>query len=125
MKRRTLLKATVAAAAAPLLGCQTRGAAPVKRPNVLFLFTDDQRFDTIRALGNPEIETPNLDRLAARGVAFTHAHIMGGTGGAICIASRAMLLTGRTLFRAPNNLGGAAHRGPARDGVLHHQTHRR
>lgn len=108
MKRRTLLKATAAAAAAPLLGCQTRGAAPAKRPNVLFLFTDDQRFDTIRALGNPEIETPNLDRLAARGVAFTHAHIMGGTGGAICIASRAMLLTGRTLFRAPNDLGAFA-----------------
>ncbi|MFW5858185.1 MAG: sulfatase-like hydrolase/transferase [Planctomycetota bacterium] len=69
------------------------------RPNVLFLFTDDQRFDTMSAMGNPEIETPNLDRLAARGTLFTHAHIMGGTSAAICMPSRAMLMTGRTLFR--------------------------
>jgi arylsulfatase A-like enzyme len=68
------------------------------RPNILFLFTDDQRFDTIAALGNPEIDTPNLDRLVARGTAFTHACIMGGTSPAVCMPSRAMMLTGRTLF---------------------------
>lgn len=68
------------------------------RPNVLFLFTDDQRFDTIGALGNPAVRTPNFDRLAARGVAFTHAHIPGGTSGAVCMPSRAMLHTGRSLF---------------------------
>lgn len=38
-----------------------------KKPNVLFIITDDQRFDTIHALGNSEIITPNLDKLAARG----------------------------------------------------------
>ena len=70
----------------------------MKRPNVVFIFTDDQRFDTLSALGNPEIETPNLDRLVARGTTFTHAHIMGGTAGAVCMPSRAMMLTGRTLF---------------------------
>jgi len=68
------------------------------RPNILFLFTDDQRFDTIAALGNPHIRTPNMDRLAARGTSFTHAHIPGGTSGAVCMPSRAMLHTGRTLF---------------------------
>ncbi len=68
------------------------------RPNIVFFFTDDQRFDTIRALGNEAIQTPNLDRLAARGVAFTHAHIPCGTCGAVCMPSRAMLNTGRTLF---------------------------
>jgi len=66
--------------------------------NVLFFFTDDQRFDTIRALGNSAIQTPNLDRLAARGACFTNAHIMGGTHEAVCMPSRAMLLTGRGLF---------------------------
>ncbi|MCX7012814.1 MAG: sulfatase-like hydrolase/transferase [Candidatus Sumerlaeota bacterium] len=71
----------------------------MKRPNILFIFTDDQRFDTLSAMGNPEIDTPNLDRLAARGTLFTHAHIMGGTSGAVCMPSRAMLMTGRTLFR--------------------------
>lgn len=70
-----------------------------KRPNILFFFTDDQRFNTIRALGNEEIHTPNLDQLAAEGVAFTHAHIMGGTSGAVCMPSRAMVMTGRSLFR--------------------------
>ncbi len=68
------------------------------RPNILFLFTDDQRFDTIHALGNPHIHTPYMDAMVERGVAFTHAHIMGGTSGAVCMPSRAMLMTGRTLF---------------------------
>ena len=67
-------------------------------PNILFFFTDDQRFDTIRALGNPYVITPTMDRLVAAGTAFTHAHIPGGTSGAVCMPSRAMLHTGRTLF---------------------------
>ena len=67
-------------------------------PNILFLFTDDQRFDTIGALGNPYVQTPTMDRLVAQGTAFTHAHIPGGTSAAICMPSRAMLHTGRTLF---------------------------
>ena len=69
-----------------------------KRPNVLLFFTDDQRFDTISALGNSEIQTPNLDALVASGTTFTRAHIPGGTCGAVCMPSRAMLHTGRTLF---------------------------
>jgi len=68
------------------------------KPNVLLLFTDDQRFDTIAALGNEHISTPNMDRLVRRGVAFTHAHIPCGTSPAVCMPSRAMLHTGRTLF---------------------------
>jgi arylsulfatase A-like enzyme len=68
------------------------------RPNVLLLYTDDQRFDTIHAWGCEAISTPNMDRLAARGVSFTHACIPGGTVGAVCMPSRAMLHTGRTLF---------------------------
>ncbi|MBN2151898.1 MAG: sulfatase-like hydrolase/transferase [Candidatus Lokiarchaeota archaeon] len=68
------------------------------KPNVLIFFTDDQRFDTIHALGNDEIVTPNMDRLVAMGTTFTHAHIPSGTSGAVCMPSRAMLLTGRSLF---------------------------
>ena len=41
-----------------------------KKPNVLFVVTDDQRWDTIHALGNKEIITPNLDKLVSRGTAF-------------------------------------------------------
>jgi arylsulfatase A-like enzyme len=68
------------------------------RPNVVLFFTDDQRFDTIHALGNAHVQTPNLDALVSSGTAFTRAHIPGGTSGAVCMPSRAMLHTGRTLF---------------------------
>jgi len=73
-------------------------SSPRERPNIVFLLTDDQRFDTIAALGNHEIHTPNMDRLAETGTVFTHAHIPGGTSGAVCMPSRAMIHTGRTLF---------------------------
>lgn len=70
-----------------------------KQPNVLILLTDDQRAGTIHALGNDIIKTPNIDRLVARGTSFTRAHIPGGTAGAVCMPSRAMINTGRSLFR--------------------------
>ena len=41
-------------------------------PNILCAYTENQRFDTIHALGNPYIRTPNLDRLVSEGVAVTH-----------------------------------------------------
>lgn len=80
--------------------------AHAQPPNILFLFSDDQRADTIHALGNRHIQTPNLDRLARQGTAFTQAHIMGAMQGAVCMPSRAMLMSGRTLFRVPDNLKG-------------------
>lgn len=70
----------------------------MKQPNIVFFFTDDQRFDTIHALGNKEIITPNMDRLVKEGFSFTQAHIPGGTVGAVCMPSRAMLHTSKTLF---------------------------
>ncbi|MFN0165793.1 MAG: sulfatase-like hydrolase/transferase [Bryobacteraceae bacterium] len=77
--------------------------AQPRRPNFLVLFTDDQRFDTIRALGNREVQTPNMDRLVRRGVSFTHAFTMSGTHGAVCVPSRAQLMTGLTLWHAHAN----------------------
>lgn len=68
------------------------------RPNVLLFLTDDQRFDTIGALGNDQIKTPYLDKLVQQGVTFTKAYIPGGTSPAVCMPSRAMLNTGRNLF---------------------------
>ena len=70
-----------------------------EQPNVLFVFTDDQRADTIAALGNSHIRTPHLDRLVADGTVMRRAYCMGALQGAVCVPSRAMLLTGRTLFR--------------------------
>jgi arylsulfatase A-like enzyme len=68
------------------------------KPNIVFFFTDDQRWDTLAAVNNPQIRTPNLDALAAAGTVFSRAHIMGGSSGAVCMPSRAMLHTGRTLY---------------------------
>ena len=62
-----------------------------ERPNVLWICTDQQRFDTIRALGNARINTPHLDRLVAGGVAFTEAYSQSP----VCTPSRAAFLTGR------------------------------
>ena len=76
-------------------GAWVAHAAPM---NVVVLLADDQRADTIGALGNPHIDTPNLDRLVARGTAFSNAYIMGSRNGAVCMPSRAMLMTGRPLF---------------------------
>ena len=59
-------------------------------PNILWICTDQQRFDTIGALGNPYVSTPNIDRLVAEGVAFTHAYCQSP----ICTPSRASFLTG-------------------------------
>ncbi len=73
-------------------------------PNIVFIFADDQRADTIASLGNPVIKTPNLDRLVKRGVAFNRAYMQGGNGGATCVPSRAMLLSGRSLAQIDERL---------------------
>lgn len=70
-----------------------------EKPNVLFIFTDDQRVDTIGALGNTHILTPNIDRLARRAFVFRNAYCFGGNSGAVCIPSRNMVMSGRTFFR--------------------------
>jgi len=70
----------------------------MSKPNIVFFFTDDQRFDTIQAVNNPTICTPHLDQLVARGTTFINGYIMGGSCGAVCMPSRAMLHTGRTLY---------------------------
>lgn len=70
------------------------------QPNFLFIFADDLTYEGIHRLGNDEVITPNLDKLTEAGVTFTHSYNMGGWNGAVCIASRAMLNTGRYLWRA-------------------------
>jgi arylsulfatase A-like enzyme len=81
-------------------------AEPARKPNILFLFSDDQRADTIAALGNQHIQTPNLDRLVQQGTTCTRAYCMGARQGAVCVPSRAMLMSGRTLFRVSEILKG-------------------
>jgi choline-sulfatase len=99
MNRRDFLRALAFSSA----GCLTARAAESawrSQPNILLLYTDDQTFDSIRALGNREIQTPNLDRLAASGTLFRSCYNQGGWHGAVCVASRTMLSTGRFLWEA-------------------------
>ena len=65
------------------------------RPNVLLIVSDDQRPDTIAALGNSTIRTPSIDSLVRRGTAFTRATCANP----ICTPSRAEILTGASGFR--------------------------
>jgi arylsulfatase A-like enzyme len=60
-------------------------------PNILFLFTDQQRFDTVAALGNSFVKTPALDRLVGEGTTFTRCH----TPSPVCVPARASVHTGR------------------------------
>jgi arylsulfatase A-like enzyme len=95
-----LMNPKVLLALLPLLTMTLDAAEPKPKPNILFLYADDMTWKSVRALGNEDIDTPNLDRLAARGTTFTQAYNPGGWHGAICVASRTMLMTGKQLWRA-------------------------
>jgi arylsulfatase A-like enzyme len=71
-----------------------------QQPNIVFIFTDDQTYRAVGALGNAQINTPHIDRIVEGGTSFTHAYNMGGWNGAICVASRAMMISGRSMWRA-------------------------
>jgi arylsulfatase A-like enzyme len=71
-------------------GLSAQDAPSPRRPNLLLLLTDDQRWDTLGCAGNPRAQTPNLDELARDGVRFRNAFVTT----AICAASRASILTG-------------------------------
>ncbi|TNJ46589.1 sulfatase-like hydrolase/transferase [Tamlana fucoidanivorans] len=85
-----------------LYACQSKNKEnkTPNKPNIVFIFTDDQTYSSIHALGNNEIITPTLDKLVAEGTTFTHAYNMGSWSGAVCAASRAMLNSGRFVWRA-------------------------
>jgi arylsulfatase A-like enzyme len=71
-----------------------------QRPNFLFIICDDLMFRTLHSLNNPEVHTPNMDRLAASGCAFTHCFHQGSWSPAVCVPSRTMLNSGLSAFHA-------------------------
>ncbi|MFT7204526.1 MAG: arylsulfatase A-like enzyme, partial [Algoriphagus sp.] len=79
---------------------------PKSKPNILFIFADDQRADALGIAGNNILKTPNIDQLARSGTRFTNSYVMGGNHGAICAASRAMMLSGKSLFHVLDKLEG-------------------
>lgn len=95
--RREFLKAAaVSITVTALPGCMTKSKNRGRRggqPNLLFLMTDQQRFDALSYAGNDILNTPNMDRLCREGVWFENAH----TQCAVCVPARAAMLTGHTV----------------------------
>jgi len=85
MRRSVMLLATLQACA----GAASR--EPARRPSVILLLTDDQRWDCLGCAGHPILRTPNIDRLAAEGVNFRNAFVTTS----ICAISRASIVSGR------------------------------
>ena len=77
----------------------------MKQPNIIWFCTDQQRYDTIAALGNSHIRTPNLDRLVHEGVAFTRAYCQNP----ICTPSRSSFMTGRYPRTVRASINGNEH----------------
>ncbi len=112
--RRTFLKTVGGLSASALLApgdliagstVSGTGVPPVnpRKPNFLVIVADDQCFRTLNALNNTEVRTPNFDRLMKRGITFTHCFHQGSWTGAVCVASRAMMHTGRYLWDCGGN----------------------
>ena len=83
-----------------LLSCQSQSADEANvisdvPPNIIFLLTDDQRWDAAGFMGNDIVQTPHLDSLAAQGTVFENAYVTT----AICAISRASILTGQYASR--------------------------
>lgn len=93
----------VCAACFAVVICVFHSAAQ-DRPNFLFILSDDQRPDAIGSIGNPQVLTPSLDALAARGVVLTNAYCMGSNSGAVCAPSRAMMMTGGSITRVRDHI---------------------
>src|SRR5436309_15406044 len=102
---------------------------PHTRPDILFIMTDQQRFDTIAALGNSHIYTPNMDRLVRRGISFSNAYATCP----VCVAARYTIRTGcepattRVFINAKANgvAGQAVGEGAGSVGFLGRMTARR
>lgn len=88
-----------------LLGLAAHAAPGLRRPNFLFIITDDQNAQTLR-IYNPAtpLQTPVLDRLAAEGMVIDGAYGMGSFVSAVCVPSRHMIKSGRTLWHLPATL---------------------
>ncbi|EDM25915.1 choline sulfatase [Lentisphaera araneosa HTCC2155] len=80
-----------------------------EKPNFLFVFADDMSLDTIGAMQRYNCKTPHLDKLMASGASFNRAYNMGAWGGAVCVASRAMLNSGLFVNKAQKGINEFPH----------------
>jgi len=88
MNRRAFLGTTAAGVTAAFAAC--RGVQPRRQPNIIFIITDDQRWDCLSCAGHPYLKTPNMDRIANEGVRFANTFVTDS----LCSPSRASFLSG-------------------------------
>lgn len=74
-----------------------------EKPNFVVIVTDDQTYESVHALNNKAIRTPNMDRLVKNGTSFLQAFNQGSWTGAVSVASRTMLITGQNVVNAQKN----------------------
>ncbi len=91
-------KLTVLLLLLTLLSCKEEQKKEPKKPNFVFVFADDMTYTAVNALGNSEIKTPHINRFVDQGTTFTHTYNMGAWNGAVCVASRAMIISGRSVW---------------------------
>lgn len=95
INRRNFLKTAAAATALSSIKSKAASFTPSKKPNLLFVFTDQQSFDMLGCYGNSQIKTPNLDRLASDGLRFEYCI----SSNPVCTPMRAMLLSGQHTLK--------------------------
>lgn len=83
----------------------TTTSSAAERPNILFILTDDQAPMTLDVYGDTVCDTPNIDSIAREGMHLVDAHHMGSWSGAVCLPSRTMIMTGRTVWHLPDRHG--------------------
>ena len=89
--RRNVLKATALGSFALAAGIGDAFAQPPTPPNIVFIMADDLGYADVSCYGRPDLKTPNIDRIAARGVRL----LQGYANSAVCSATRTALITGR------------------------------
>jgi arylsulfatase A-like enzyme len=100
LTRRTLLRGAALGTLAVAAGLEDVFGQTPRPPNILFIMADDLGYADVACYGRPDLKTPNIDRIAARGVRFLQAY----ANSAVCSATRTALITGRYQYRLPVGL---------------------
>src|SRR5258705_13119745 len=91
--RRDLIRGAASGMISLAMGVGTQPSA--KRPNIIFILADDLGYADVSCYGRPDLSTPNIDRIAMRGMRF----LQGYANSAVCSATRTALITGRYQYR--------------------------
>ena len=109
VSRREMLQAAAAGSLALMTSARTSGQSTRRPPNIVFILADDMGYADVSCYGRPDLHTPNIDSLAARGVRLLQAY----SNSAVCTATRVGLITGRYQYRLRVGLEEPLATGPA------------